>query len=297
VEQNSGADAPRECFVIPSASEATPHQYDRGNEKQQSNDILSVAGLHTGVRRRCRCISARLQSIAGRPRYGGIQVILYYWPGASSMVPHIVLEEIGTPYQRQLVDLARGEHKSDAYLKINPHGKVPALAVDDTVLTENVAILTYLAKRFPEAQLLPDGMIEQARCLSTMAWFASSVHTTFAHIIRPERFASDSTAHGNLKETARGVFWDNCKEINSQLDGRRWMMGTQYTVCDPYALFFYDLGTRIKLPMHELAAYAAFSRRMLERAAVSKVRGLEQDMAKGANAWHGQYYAQPDTHD
>jgi glutathione S-transferase len=93
------------------------------------------------------------------------------------MVPHIVLEEIGTPYQRQLVDLARGEHKSDAYLKINPHGKVPALAVDDTVLTKNVAILTYLAKRFPEAQLLPDGMIEQARCVSMMAWFASAVHT------------------------------------------------------------------------------------------------------------------------
>ena len=72
------------------------------------------------------------------------------------MVPHIVLEEIGTPYQRQLVNLARGEHKSDAYLKINPHGKVPALAVDDTVLTENVAILTYLARRFPEAHLLPE---------------------------------------------------------------------------------------------------------------------------------------------
>jgi len=76
-------------------------------------------------------------------------LILYYWPGASSIVPHIVLEEIGTPYQRQLVNLAKGEHKSDAYLKINPHGKVPALAVDDTILTENVAILMYLARQFP----------------------------------------------------------------------------------------------------------------------------------------------------
>jgi Glutathione S-transferase, N-terminal domain len=57
-------------------------------------------------------------------------LILYYWPGASSMVPHIVLEEIGEPYERQLVNLAQGEHKSGAYLKINPHGKVPALAVD-----------------------------------------------------------------------------------------------------------------------------------------------------------------------
>jgi glutathione S-transferase len=197
-------------------------------------------------------------------------LILYYWPGASSMVPHIVLEEIGTPYQRQLVNLARGEHKSDAYL-------------------------TYLASRFPEAHLLPDGAIEEARCLSMMAWFASAVHTTFAHIIRPERFASDKATHGNLKETARDIFWDNCKEINELLDGKAWMMGTHYTVCDPYALFFYDLGTRIKLPMQELATYAAFSRRMLERSAVSKVRLFEEDISKGANAWHGQYYAQPET--
>jgi glutathione S-transferase len=220
-------------------------------------------------------------------------LILYYWPGASSMVPHIVLEEIGTAYQRQLVNLARGEHKSDAYLKINPHGKVPALAIDNTVLTENVAILTYLARRFPEAHLLPDGAIEEARCQSTMAWFASAVHTTFAHIIRPDRFATDKAAHGNLKETARNIFWDNCKEINELLDAKAWTMGAHYTVCDPYALFFYDLGTRIKLPMQELAAYAAFSRRMLERSAVSKVRLFEENISKGANAWHGQYYAQP----
>jgi hypothetical protein len=56
-----------------------------------------------------------------------------------------------------------------------------------------------------------------------------------------------------------------------------------------------DLGTRIKLPMQELATYAAFSRRMLERSAVSKVRLFEEDISKGANAWHGQYYAQPET--
>jgi glutathione S-transferase len=220
-------------------------------------------------------------------------LILYYWPGASSIVPHIVLEEIGTPYQRQLVNLAKGEHKSDAYLNINPHGKVPALAVDDTILTENVAILMYLARQFPERHLLPDGAIEQARCLSRMAWFASAVHTTFAHIIRPERFAADSAAHGSLKETARDIFWNNCQEINDLLDGKAWIMGAHYTVCDPYTLFFYDLGTRIKLPMHELDAYTAFSRRMLERPAVAKVRALEEDISKGSNAWQGRYYPQP----
>ena len=80
---------------------------------------------------------------------------LYYSPGASSVIPHITLEEIRAPYQRKLINLAKGEHKTDAYLKINPHGKVPALSVDGNILTENVAILTYLAKRFPDARLLP----------------------------------------------------------------------------------------------------------------------------------------------
>ena len=146
-------------------------------------------------------------------------LILYCWPGASSVVPHIALEEIGTVITTTR-QLGTGEHKSSTYLKINRHGKVPALAVDDMVITENVAILTYLARRFPEAHLLPAGIIEEARCLSTMAWFASTVHPTFAHIIRPERFATDNAAHINLKETARDIFWDNCKEINDCLMAR-----------------------------------------------------------------------------
>src|SRR5215813_7325487 len=131
-------------------------------------------------------------------------LILYYWPGASSVVPHIVLEEIGAPYELQLVDFARGEHKSASYLKINPHGKVPALAVDGMVLTENVAILTYLAKQFPQARLLPESTLDEGRCISIMAWFASVVHPTFARIIRPQRTTNDPAAHASLKTMA----WD-----------------------------------------------------------------------------------------
>jgi glutathione S-transferase len=215
---------------------------------------------------------------------------LYYSPGASSVIPHITLEEIRVPYQRKLINLAKGEHKTDAYLKINPHGKVPALCVDGNVLTENVAILTYLAKQFPDAQLLPQNLLEEARCLSTMAWFASAVHPTFAHIIRPERFASDTVAQLNMKETARQTFWAHCEEINGLLAGNEWMMGAQYTVSDPYAFFFYDLGLRIKLPVRELTAYTAFSERMLQRSAVRRVRELEEGSLRGTNAWDGPYY-------
>jgi glutathione S-transferase len=205
----------------------------------------------------------------------------------------MVLEEVGASYERQLVNFARGEHKSDVYLKINPHGKVPALAVDGTVLTENVAILTYLARQFPHARLLPQSIIEEARCISIMGWFASTVHPTFARIIRPQRFAADAAAHISLKDAARDAFWDHCREIDQLLGGKTWTMGTQYTVSDPYAFFVYDQGARIKLPMHELASYAAFFKRMLERPAVCKVRALEENILKGSNPWDGPYYAQP----
>jgi len=215
---------------------------------------------------------------------------LYFSPGASSVIPHITLEEIGVPYERKLINLAAGEHKSDAYLKINPRGKVPALSVDGNVLTENVAILTYLAKQFSDARLLPQDLSEEAQCISTMAWFASGVHPTFAHIIRPERFASDMVAQLNVKETARKTFWGHCEEINGLLTGKEWIMGAQYTVADPYAFFFYDLGSRIKLPMRELATYTAFSERMLQRSAVRRVRALEEDSLRGSNAWDGPYF-------
>jgi glutathione S-transferase len=217
---------------------------------------------------------------------------LYYSPGASSVIPHVTLEEIRAPYKRKLIDLAKGEHKSAVYLQINPHGKVPALSVDGNVLTENVAILTYLAKQFPEARLFPQNLFEEARCVSNMAWFASAVHPTFAHIIRPERFAGDPAAQLNMKETARQTFWAHCEEINGLLAGKEWLMGAQYTVCDPYAFFFYDLGLRIKLPMRELAAYTEFSERMLQRPAVRRVRELEEGSLRGSNAWDGPYYPQ-----
>jgi glutathione S-transferase len=101
---------------------------------------------------------------------------LYYAPGACSMAPHIVLEEAGASYTTELVSLAKGEQQGDAYLRVNPRGKVPALRTEAGVLTENVAILTYLAHLFPGTKLLPDEPFAMARCLSHMAYLSNTVH-------------------------------------------------------------------------------------------------------------------------
>src|SRR5690349_1013839 len=80
---------------------------------------------------------------------------LYYAPGACSLASHIALEEIGIPYQTQPLNLAEGDQRKPEYLKINPRGRVPALVVDDEILTENVGIMTYLAGGHPKAGIWP----------------------------------------------------------------------------------------------------------------------------------------------
>ena len=135
---------------------------------------------------------------------------LYFSPGACSMASHIGIEETGAAYVEKPTLLAKGEQKTEAYLKINPRGKVPALSVDGKIITENTAILSYLAKQFPQAKLMPADPVEEARCISAMAWFSNVVHPSYQRYMRPERFAEGDAAQATVKETGRKSFWANC---------------------------------------------------------------------------------------
>ena len=113
---------------------------------------------------------------------------LYYAAGACSTASHIGLEESGAAYEVKPVALAKGEQKTDAYLKINPRAKVPALKLDGgSIITENTAILSYLALRFPEKQLFPKDAAGQARCISHMAWLSNQVHPRSVAAFRADR--------------------------------------------------------------------------------------------------------------
>ena len=203
---------------------------------------------------------------------------LYFCPGACSTASHMALEETGAQYGEKPIFLPKGEQKTETYLKINPRGKVPALEVDGKILTENTAILCYLAKTCPEKKLMPTDAFEQARCISTMAWFSNIVHPSYSHYMRPERFAADATAQPSVKETGKKSFWANCQEIDSLLEGHDWIMGKEFSVADCYALVFYGWGLRAELPMKELANFTAFKERMLKRPAVKKVLESEESI-------------------
>src|SRR5258708_39040368 len=124
-----------------------------------------------------------------------LMLTLYYSPGACSMASHIGAEESGAPYEPKQILIAKGEQKTPDYLKINPRGKVPALKLDDgAVVTENTAILSYLAKRSPEKNLLPTDAAADARCASVMACLSNTVHPAVTRIFRPGKFNEDAAA-------------------------------------------------------------------------------------------------------
>ena len=193
---------------------------------------------------------------------------LYYGPGACSMAAHIVLEESGEKYEPKKMDLAAGEQRTEAYMKIHPLGRVPALRLDDgQPLTENTAILPYLGKRF---DMWPEDPTGDAKAMSLIGFFATSVHPAHAHVGRPERYTADQSAYPGIKDMGLKTFHGYLKQIDGMLADREWF-SDRYSVLDPYGFVFYTWGVRRELPMAELENYTAHKDRMLKRAAVGRV--------------------------
>ena len=196
------------------------------------------------------------------------------------MASHVLLEECGADYETKLVALSKGEQRTEEYKKINPHSKVPTLDVDGKIITQNVAILPYIAGQFPDAELLPRDPVNLANCLSVAGWLTSAVHGAFGLVLHPERPAGDADIDEAvlkaISDTARKTYWAAMEEIDARLNDQQWMMGEQYTFLDPYALVFYGWGNRINMPMADLKNYTAFKNRMLERPAVRTVLEKEQ---------------------
>ena len=193
---------------------------------------------------------------------------LYYAPGACSLGAHIMLEEGGEPYEPLLVNLPKGEHRTEAYLKINPMGRVPVLRLDNgQPLAENTAIMPYLGKRFG---LWPTDTLEEAKALSLIGFFSTNVHPAHAHIGRPERYTDDPAAIPSLKEKGLKTFHEYLTQADTKLAGREWFLD-RYSAVDAYAFIFWTWGMRRELPMRELKNFAAHRDRMVQRRAVQHV--------------------------
>ena len=160
---------------------------------------------------------------------------LYYFPRTCALASHIALEQSGAPYEAVRVDFTANEQRSPEYLKVNPKGRVPALVTPRGVLTENPAILQFVAQSHPTADLAP---LDDPFALATMNAFASylcaTVHVAHAHAARSYRWADDPAAQAAMKAKVTQNMTDCFEIIERDLFAGPWVLGERYSVADPY---------------------------------------------------------------
>ena len=185
---------------------------------------------------------------------------LYYLPGACSLATHIVLEWIGAPYET--VKLERAALQSPEFLALNPSGAVPVLVDGDLVLTQNIAILWYLAERHPAASLLGDGTARgRAELMRWLGLLNSDVHPAFKPIFGPGRFHPDATAAGVLADTARAQVRKHLERLDDRLRGRDWLVERR-SIADPYLFVMTRWARRLAIDLQGLDNLSRFFERM-----------------------------------
>jgi len=203
---------------------------------------------------------------------------LFVAPGSCARVPTIALEEIGVPFETELVRTAANQQKSADYLKINPKGKVPALVIDGQILTENVAILGWLNRMFPGANLLPSPRtpLEESRQVADLAFFSGTVHPTVTRIAMPIKFIEDADASFDLVRP-KGVeaMEPIMAMINERLADQPWWYGDTWSIVDAY---FFWTWWRIGVVGYDQSPFPNLvdhERRIMERPSVQ--RAMERE--------------------
>lgn len=166
---------------------------------------------------------------------------LYFSPGACSFVPHALLESAGATFEPMLVKLHRGEQQTPEYMAINPRAQVPVLVDGDEVITQIIAIVSYIDQLFPESGFLPREPLARVRVLETLAWMNNTAHPTFTHVFMPQKFADSPEAQAQIKAFNRQRYAAILGELEAMAQataaqGRSYFAGAQFGPLDAYAL-------------------------------------------------------------
>ena len=205
---------------------------------------------------------------------------LHYYPSTASMAPHIVLEEIGVPYQRVLVDRSHNVHKTQQYLQLNPNGLIPAFTDGSLVLYESAAICLHLCDTHPAAALAPPlGSPERAHFYKWLMWLTNTLQPALMVYFYPERWMNASNPPGaaELKTHAEAKVRVLVDLLDRELarHGGLWLLGDTYTAVDAYTLMLCRWTRNFGQPARMRPQLGPYLQRVLARPAVVRVFDAE----------------------
>jgi len=206
---------------------------------------------------------------------------LHYFPGNASLTVHILLEELGVPFELKLVDRANAEHKSPEYLKLNPNGQIPVLVDGDLVLYETVAICLHLTDSHPEASLAPPvATPDRAHFYKWFVWCSNTLQAMLMHYFYGDRMVDegDAAAAAQVKAHAEARIGGMLDQLDAQLASHRgdWLLGSSYTAVDPFAMLMCRWTRGFIRPARSLPHLGPYLQRVLARAAVQRAFATEK---------------------
>ena len=162
----------------------------------------------------------------------------YYGKRSSSVAAHILLEEVGAQYRAIEVDVSNGEHRAAEFLARNPKGRVPLLETAEGFLSENPAILEYIAATHPAAKCAPTGDYALAQARALCAYLCATAHVAYAHGNRGGRWATQAASLADMQSLVAGNMTRCAAFIEAEYPFAPWVLGAAYSFCDPYVFQF-----------------------------------------------------------
>jgi glutathione S-transferase len=191
-------------------------------------------------------------------------LLLYEFGPTRSIRARWVLQELQVPFAAVTVDLRAGEHRKPGYLQLNPAGKVPALVDGDLVLTESVAIVVYLADKYPEKGFMPSAASERAQVLQWLLFAATELEQPLWRVARHTSLYPQTVRLPADIELARNDFAPMARVLERHLQGREYAVGSQVSVADFVLAYTLDWANELKW-LAELPGLVAYMERMYRR--------------------------------
>lgn len=208
-----------------------------------------------------------------------MSIELFYAPGSCAFSVISALEQAEADYSAFRLDLAAGDQRSAAFLKLNPLGRVPVLVVDGRVVTEALAALTYVATRFRAAGLLSlDDPAALAREYEMLAWFSTSVHLHIAQIFRGERFGDDEDLRRKIKENGLAQFASDLRALEDKCGDGTAYSSDRFGLVNAFGLVIWRWAQKLECDPESFSRWSAIvagdlARPAVERAIVREASG------------------------
>ena len=203
-----------------------------------------------------------------------MEILLYYAPVTCSLVPYVTLTEANAKFEVRTLNFRKAQHRSAEYLKLNPKHKVPLLVVDGQTLSENVAIQIWIARTFPQANLLPIDSWQELKAISLLSWCSSGMHPYLSRINSPFRVCDLPNSDEGVRRLAKEQLFENYKIADDMLAGREYFFD-HFTAADAHFFWCFRRGSQFDLDLSVFVNCSAHFERMKSRPSVQKLLAYE----------------------